>query len=104
MVSLSFGFGVNSNGRYAASGILRERFIPRFVICFRCFSCVFRELLLMFPHLLDRLLEAEDADVTTDDNANLDPHKCWDIIMSGEKPGGHGERSVACGVLDMVRH
>ena len=71
------GFGFNSNGRYAASGILKERFIPR-------------------------LLEAEDSAVANDGNTNLDPHKCWDIMMSGEKPGGHGERSVACGVLDMA--
>ena len=71
------GFGFNSNGRYAASGILRERFIPR-------------------------LLEADDAAVRNDDDTNLDPHKCWDIMMAGEKPGGHGERSVACGVLDMA--
>lgn len=71
------GFGFNSNGRYAASGILKERFIPR-------------------------LLEADAAAVRTDDDTNLDPHKCWDIMMAGEKPGGHGERSVACGVLDMA--
>jgi len=25
------GFGFNSNGRYAPSGLLRERFIPRFM-------------------------------------------------------------------------
>ena len=64
-------------GRYAASGILRERFIPR-------------------------LLEADDASLATADGSNLDPAACWAVIMSGEKPGGHGERSVACGVLDMA--
>ena len=71
------GFGFNSNGRYAAQGILRERFIPR-------------------------LLEAAPADVANDEDTNLDPHKCWALMMAGEKPGGHGERSVACGVLDMA--
>ena len=71
------GFGFNSNGRYAAQGILRERFIPR-------------------------LLEAAPADVANEEDTNLDPHKCWALMMAGEKPGGHGERSVACGVLDMA--
>ena len=71
------GFGFNSNGRYAAQGILRERFIPR-------------------------LLEAAPADVANDEDTNLDPHKCWALMMAGEKPGGHGERSVACGVRDMA--
>ena len=71
------GFGFNSNGRYAPTGLLRERFIPR-------------------------LLEA-DADALVDGGgANLDPASAWDIMMTGEKPGGHGERSVAVGVLDMA--
>ena len=30
------------------------------------------------------------------------PHKRWAIMMNNEKPGGHGERSVAVGVLDMA--
>lgn len=71
------GYGFNSNGRYAPSGILRERFIPR-------------------------LLEAEPNDYLNEDGNNLDPHKIWDILMTGEKPGGHGERSVAVGTLDMA--
>jgi len=33
---------------------------------------------------------------------NLDPDKVWATLMSNEKPGGHGERSVAVGVLDMA--
>ncbi len=32
----------------------------------------------------------------------LDPVKAWDHMMTGEKPGGHGERSVAVGTLDMA--
>jgi L-alanine-DL-glutamate epimerase-like enolase superfamily enzyme len=32
----------------------------------------------------------------------IDPHRAWDAMMTGEKPGGHGERSVAVGVLDMA--
>src|SRR5690349_17864589 len=63
------GYGFNSNGRYAASGLLRERFLPR-------------------------LAEAVPASLITDDGTNLDPHKIWTVLMTGEKPGGHGERSV----------
>jgi L-alanine-DL-glutamate epimerase-like enolase superfamily enzyme len=70
------GYGFNSNGRYAPSGLLRERFIPR-------------------------LLEAEPAALITDES-NLDPHKIWAVMMTGEKPGGHGERSVAVGTIDMA--
>ena len=32
----------------------------------------------------------------------VDPGCAWDVMMSNEKPGGHGERSVAVGVLDMA--
>jgi L-alanine-DL-glutamate epimerase-like enolase superfamily enzyme len=70
------GFGFNSNGRYAPQGLLRERFIPR--------------------------LKASKADEIVDANGLIDPAKCWDVMMRNEKPGGHGERSVAVGVLDMA--
>ena len=70
------GFGFNSNGRYAVQGLLRERFIPR-------------------------LLEAEPA-ALLDDAGLIDPAKAWAVMMRNEKPGGHGERSVAVGVLDMA--
>ena len=33
---------------------------------------------------------------------NLDPFRVWDVLMTNEKPGGHGERSVAVGVVDMA--
>ena len=71
------GYGFNSNGRYAVGGLLRERFIPR-------------------------LLGAEPAALLTDDGSNLDPHRIWQVLMTGEKPGGHGERAVAVGTLDMA--
>ncbi len=32
----------------------------------------------------------------------LDPLRAWDAMMAGEKPGGHGERCVAVGTLDMA--
>jgi L-alanine-DL-glutamate epimerase-like enolase superfamily enzyme len=38
----------------------------------------------------------------TDDGSNLDPHKVWDCMFTNEKPGGHGERSVAIGTIDMA--
>jgi D(-)-tartrate dehydratase len=71
------GYGFNSNGRYAPKGLLAERFIPR-------------------------LLEADPRSLLTDEGDNLDPHRIWATLMTGEKPGGHGERSVAVGVLDMA--
>lgn len=71
------GYGFNSNGRYAPRGLLHDRFIPR-------------------------LLEAEPRSLLTDDGENLDPHRIWARLMTGEKPGGHGERSVAVGVIDMA--
>jgi D(-)-tartrate dehydratase len=71
------GFGFNSNGRYAPSGLLRDRFIPR-------------------------LLAADPDSLLDDSGENLDPFKIWKSLMRNEKPGGHGERSVAVGVLDMA--
>jgi L-alanine-DL-glutamate epimerase-like enolase superfamily enzyme len=71
------GYGFNSNGRYSVGEILRRRVIPR-------------------------LLAAPPEDLLTDDGANFDPARCWDIMMRNEKPGGHGERSVAVGVIDMA--
>ncbi len=74
------GFGFNSNGRYAPQGLLRERFIPR-------------------------LLEAARTDPATlldESGTNFDPASIWHVLMRNEKPGGHGERSVAVGTLDMA--
>jgi len=71
------GFGFNSNGRYAPSGLLRDRFVPR--------------------------LKSADPETLVDESGeNLDPMRIWDVVMRNEKPGGHGERSVAVGVLDMA--
>jgi L-alanine-DL-glutamate epimerase-like enolase superfamily enzyme len=71
------GYGFNSNGRYAPSGLLRDRFIPR-------------------------LRTAEPGMVIDKSGENLDPLRIWEVLMRNEKPGGHGERSVAVGVLDMA--
>jgi D(-)-tartrate dehydratase len=32
----------------------------------------------------------------------LDPFRAWEAMIAGEKPGGHGERCVAVGTLDMA--
>lgn len=61
------GYGFSSMGRFAQSGLIRERFAPR-------------------------LLAAGD----------VDPLTAWAAMMKAEKPGGHGERCVAVGTLDMA--
>src|SRR3546814_3289004 len=33
---------------------------------------------------------------------SIDPFLAWAAMMAGEKPGGHGERCVAVGTLDMA--
>src|ERR671913_1300920 len=71
------GYGFNSNGRYGARGLLQDRFIPR-------------------------LMAADPRSLLTDDGENLDPHRIWATLMTGEKPGVHGEPSVAFGVIDMA--
>lgn len=71
------GYGFNSNGRYGQGGLIRERFAPR-------------------------LLAAEPASLLDAAGDNLDPEKCWAAMMANEKPGGHGERSVAVGTIDMA--
>jgi L-alanine-DL-glutamate epimerase-like enolase superfamily enzyme len=71
------GYGFNSNGRYGQGGLIRERFAPR-------------------------LLEAEPKALLDDAGDNLDPDRIWAVLMKNEKPGGHGERSVAVGTIDMA--
>src|SRR6202158_6062673 len=71
------GYGFNSNGRYGQGGLIRERFAPR-------------------------LLEADPKTLLDEAGDNLDPDKIWATLMSNEKPGGHGERSVAVGTIDMA--
>lgn len=71
------GYGFNSNGRYGQGGLIRERF-------------------------RDRILQAEPESLQNSKGDNLDPHRIWDVMMQNEKPGGHGERSVAVGTLDMA--
>lgn len=71
------GYGFNSNGRYGQGALMRERFLPR-------------------------LAEAAPAKLVDEANDNLDPFAIWAALMANEKPGGHGERSVAVGTIDMA--
>jgi len=71
------GYGFNSNGRYGQGSLLRERFFPR-------------------------ILEADSRTLLDETGGNLDPARVWATAMRNEKPGGHGERSVAMGALDMA--
>ena len=71
------GYGFNSNGRYAQPGILSHRIIPR-------------------------VLEAEAGSLINLETGHLDPELIWHASMRDEKPGGHGDRAVAVGILDMA--
>ncbi|VVE50211.1 mandelate racemase [Pandoraea capi] len=69
------GYGFASVGRFGQGGLIRERFAPRLIA----------------------------ADTLSDEAGNeLDPLRAWSVMMQGEKPGGHGERCVAVGTLDMA--
>jgi len=71
------GYGFASIGRFAQQGLIAERFAPR-------------------------LMRAADAEIANEDGTNFDPFRAWAAMMAGEKPGGHGERCVAVGALDMA--
>ena len=49
-----------------------------------------------------RLREADPTTLLNDEGDNLDPDRIWATLMNNEKPGGHGERSVAVGTIDMA--
>ena len=71
------GYGFNSNGRYGQGGLIRERFAPR-------------------------IMEADPASLLDATGENFDPDRIWTCMMRNEKPGGHGDRSVAVGTIDMA--
>ena len=71
------GFAFNSTGRYACGAAMRARFIPR--------------VLGADPHsLLDQPQE------------NFDPGKILAAMMQREKSGGHSERSIAIGTIEVA--
>jgi len=71
------GFAFNSTGRYACGAQMRARFIPR-------------------------LLRADPATLLDAGGHNLDPAKALACMMQREKAGGHTERSVAIGTIEVA--
>ena len=71
------GFAFNSTGRYACGAQMRARFIPR-------------------------ILAAKPEALANAAGDNLDPEKILACMMQREKPGGHTERSVAIGTIEVA--
>src|SRR5215467_10226621 len=71
------GFAFNSTGRYACGAQMRARFIPR-------------------------ILAAEPATLLDETGDNLDPGKIFSCMMRREKAGGHSERSIAIGTIEVA--
>jgi D(-)-tartrate dehydratase len=71
------GFAFNSTGRYACGGAMRARFIPR-------------------------ILDAEPALLLDHTQDNFDPEKILAVMMQREKSGGHSERSIAIGTIEVA--
>src|SRR6185312_3538738 len=71
------GFAFNSTGRYACGAQMRARFIPR-------------------------ILAAEPASLLDETGNNLDPAKIFACMMRREKAGGHSERSIAIGTIEVA--
>lgn len=71
------GFGFNSIGRFAQSGIIRERLLPR-----------------LHAAPPERLLQSGGE--------RLDPEALARIVMQDEKPGGHGDRAGAVAALELA--
>ena len=71
------GFAFNSTGRYACGAQMRARFIPR-------------------------ILAADPATLLDERGSNLDPGKIFTCMMRREKAGGHSERSIAIGTIEVA--
>ncbi|MGQ0526130.1 MAG: enolase C-terminal domain-like protein [Betaproteobacteria bacterium] len=71
------GFAFNSTGRYACGAQMRERFIPR-------------------------ILKADPESLVNAAGDNFEPEKILACMMQREKPGGHTERSVAIGTIEVA--
>ncbi|WP_305848932.1 enolase C-terminal domain-like protein [Polynucleobacter sp. TSB-Sco08W16] len=71
------GFAFNSTGRYACGAQMRDRLIPR-------------------------IMKANPESLLNDAGNNLDPEKILSCMMQREKPGGHTERSVAVGTIEVA--
>ena len=71
------GFAFNSTGRYACGAQMRARFIPR-------------------------ILHANPESLVNKAGDNFDPEQILACMMQREKPGGHTERSVAIGTIEVA--
>jgi len=71
------GFSFNSTGRYACGAQMRARFIPR-------------------------LLAADPDSLLDRTGDNLDPEKILACMMQREKAGGHSERSIPIGTIEVA--
>src|SRR4030095_15078078 len=71
------GYAFNSTGRYACGAQMRARFLPR-------------------------ILKADPASLLDASATNLDPAKILACMMQREKPGGHTERSIAIGTIEVA--
>lgn len=71
------GFAFNSTGRYACGAQMRDRLIPR-------------------------IMKAQPETLLNAAGNNLDPEKILACMMQREKPGGHTERSVAVGTIELA--
>src|SRR5207253_7813527 len=71
------GYAFNSTGRYACGAQMRARFIPR-------------------------LLKADPKTLLNAAGDNLDPAKCVAVMMRNEKSGGHSERSIGIGTIEVA--
>jgi L-alanine-DL-glutamate epimerase-like enolase superfamily enzyme len=71
------GYAFNSTGRYACGAQMRARLIPR-------------------------IMKAAPDSLLDDKGSNFDPAKVLACMMQREKPGGHTERSVAVGTIEVA--
>ena len=71
------GFAFNSTGRYACGAAMRARFIPR-------------------------ILAADPRSLLDEAQENFDPGKILAVMMQREKSGGHSERSIAIGTIEVA--
>jgi L-alanine-DL-glutamate epimerase-like enolase superfamily enzyme len=71
------GFAFNSTGRYACGAQMRARFIPR-------------------------ILKADPKSLINAAGDNFDPEKILGVMMRNEKSGGHSERSVGIGTIEVA--
>jgi D(-)-tartrate dehydratase len=71
------GFAFNSTGRYACGAQMRDRLIPR-------------------------ITKSAPESLQNDGGDNFEPEKILQCMMQREKPGGHTERSVAVGTIEVA--